>query len=420
MQARKSLTQRQANWDLLRGFSMFLVVVVHTATYLPEVSESFNLESAVGRMAIICDPIFFMLSGFFALRPLKGSLKDYYLKKVPAIIFPLFLYSVSVYFLEYFIAGSNANSLSFINYLQFAADKMHANWWFIPTLVPFLILAPFIYAALEGLSDTWIVRLAKLFGGFLVYGVVFHILQTVATNLEAAPMTNTLAIIAVPFPHTLLKTYLPCFLAGYLYLRLSRIVSKRTKTWFCIAGVAAYIACFIMAGFGVKESDPDQIWMIAAFCSFFIFERIRISGKALQSVVVWTGKRSYSIYLLHFTLIPVMVWLLYDPASPLRSVFGDPASFSIPVQILYWILLPLMTFYGTLIAVSIVDVVLLENLQRLYNLAVFRRTPTTVPTALSNTQSAQEAQRPTARQRTVHPRITSNKKPVQSKSDWTS
>lgn len=50
--------KRLQNWDLLRSVSMFLVVVVHTANYLPSLSLPFDLASAVGQTALICDPVF--------------------------------------------------------------------------------------------------------------------------------------------------------------------------------------------------------------------------------------------------------------------------------------------------------------------------------------------------------------------------
>lgn len=90
-------SKRQLQWDLLRSISMFMVVVVHSSSYLPQISNHFDLQYAMSQAAIVCDPVFFMLSGYFALRPLKCSLKEFYLKKVSSILFPIFLYSVALY-----------------------------------------------------------------------------------------------------------------------------------------------------------------------------------------------------------------------------------------------------------------------------------------------------------------------------------
>lgn len=85
---------RQANWDLLRSISMFAVVVVHCGgPYLGQIG-AVNLGAIVSRAAIACDPVFFALSGYFALRPLKRGLRDYYQRKLIGIVMPLVVYSV--------------------------------------------------------------------------------------------------------------------------------------------------------------------------------------------------------------------------------------------------------------------------------------------------------------------------------------
>ena len=78
---------RLANWDLLRSLSMFLVVVVHCGAY-PCYVGSVNLGGALGRAAIICDPVFFVLSGYFAIRPLKTNLRSYFHRKLVTIVCP--------------------------------------------------------------------------------------------------------------------------------------------------------------------------------------------------------------------------------------------------------------------------------------------------------------------------------------------
>ena len=60
-------SKRMANWDLLRSLSMLLVVVCHSARYLPPVC-GVDVAPALERLALVCDPVFFALSGFFAIR----------------------------------------------------------------------------------------------------------------------------------------------------------------------------------------------------------------------------------------------------------------------------------------------------------------------------------------------------------------
>ena len=91
------VSNRAVNWDLLRALAMFLVVVVHTAKYLGPI-HGFGTATLVSKTAIICDPIFFAMSGFFAIRPSKRNLGNYYLNKVCTILLPLAAYIVLLYF----------------------------------------------------------------------------------------------------------------------------------------------------------------------------------------------------------------------------------------------------------------------------------------------------------------------------------
>lgn len=89
-------TIRQANWDLLRCLAMLFVVIVHSGGYLGRVGPV-DLSAVASRGALICDPVFFALSGYFALRPLKSSFSDYYQRKIVGVAVPLVTYSVLLY-----------------------------------------------------------------------------------------------------------------------------------------------------------------------------------------------------------------------------------------------------------------------------------------------------------------------------------
>lgn len=77
---------RLSNWDLLRSLCMLTVVVVHSESYLGSLT-GINAGSIASASAILCEPLFFALSGYFAIRPLKGRLFSYYSRKVSTIIF---------------------------------------------------------------------------------------------------------------------------------------------------------------------------------------------------------------------------------------------------------------------------------------------------------------------------------------------
>lgn len=141
-------SKRMANWDLLRSISMFLVVVVHTAGYLGPVHGT-SIQGVIGELALICDPIFFTLSGYFAIRPLKQSYGYYLSNKVRSIVLPLFTYVILVYLYGTLAGGIALGPSAF---LEWTAGILASSYWFIPSLIPYLIIAPLLYQMFSSLG----------------------------------------------------------------------------------------------------------------------------------------------------------------------------------------------------------------------------------------------------------------------------
>ena len=59
--------KRLVQWDLLRALAMFLVIVNHASPYLG-IMQGIDAGKIVGELALICNPVFFALSGYFAIR----------------------------------------------------------------------------------------------------------------------------------------------------------------------------------------------------------------------------------------------------------------------------------------------------------------------------------------------------------------
>lgn len=354
--------KRQTNWDLLRSLSMFMVVVVHTAAYLPQISESFALPRAVSEAAIICNPVFFMLSGYFALTPLKCSLKEYYLKKVSSIVIPILLYSIILY------VFTSWGSLGLGGYVSFAALIFFGWWWFIPALIPCLLLSPFLYRAFEGLDDRWIVRLSVVFAVIYVWGALYHVLDYVAVAIERPGLSNLLTMATACVPTVLISSYFPVFCFGYLYRRLTRILDPSKKKLISVFSLLAIAATFVFAGLGVGRDDPNQLWVIAAFGLFFLFERVRIPEGAASKIVVWAAKRSYSVYLFQGTTIVIIADLVYT-----QMVFGDVSLLPLPLVFAIWMLFVLLSYLLALLIASVLDPLILEKIQKLFNSLVVRR-----------------------------------------------
>lgn len=347
---------RRANWDLLRALSMFLVVAVHTVPSLPRFSGTPLGGAAVG-LCMVCDPVFFMLSGYFAIRPPRGGLREYYARKASTVVLPLVVYSVVLYVVL------NWSSLSLGGYIGLFLGYLSGYWWFVPALVPYLLLAPFLHRMLEALDDRWIKRLAVLCLALYGWGVVSHLLVYLAGLIDRPGLSNLVTIVAYCVPTEPLAGYFPTFVMGYLYRRLSAALSAETKRWLAIAGVGALLLSALLSGLGVPQDDPNQIWVLAAFGLMFTFERVHVPEGAASRVIVWAGKRSFSIYLFHYALILERLKAGDGWATLTEWLSGLPAALSVVAGVM----VPVAVFVLALLAASALDPLVLANVQRLFD-----------------------------------------------------
>lgn len=347
---------RQANWDLLRALSMLLVVAVHTVPSLPYFSGTSLGAAAVG-FCMVCDPIFFMLSGYFAIRPLRGGLREYYARKASTVVLPLFVYSVVLYVVL------NWSSLSLGGYLGLFLGYLSSYWWFVPALVPYLLLAPFLHRMLESLDDHWIKRLAVLCLTLYGWGVVSHLLVYAADLIDRPGLSNLVSIVAYCVPTEPLTGYFPTFVMGYLYRRLSKTLPEGTKRWAACAGVGALLLSAFLSGLGVPQDDPNQIWVIAAFGLMFAFERVRVPEGIVSRAVVWAGRRSFSVYLFHYALILERL----KAGEGWTALTEWLSGFPMPLGVATGVMVPVVVFALAFLAASVLDPLVLANVQKLFD-----------------------------------------------------
>lgn len=196
--------KRLTNWDLLRSLAMFFVVIVHTTQYLGEIYGC-TPGNTIGALAIVCDPVFFTLSGYFAFRPLKTTLKEYYLNKLITIVFPLILYSMLLYLL------TPINEMSLGGYFKHFSDLLINGWWFIPALIPCLIAAPFLYKGFEALSDQGILNLSKIFAMLCIVGIILTTLKWAFAQTEIETLSYFFSLLYLLVPPSILSTSIMYF-----------------------------------------------------------------------------------------------------------------------------------------------------------------------------------------------------------------
>lgn len=350
-----SASVRDVRWDLLRSVAMFCIVIIHCAPRLAGIGGT-DVSQWVSTFFLVFDPVFFALSGYLAIRPLKKGLGQYYAGKLIGIIVPVLLYSVIAYFV-----ASKLTNLSFGGYVGYLDYLLGGAWWFVPTLVPMLVLAPFLYLCFEGLDDKWFALLVRVLLAFAAWGVLCDAVASLPA-LGAPEWANGLANAMeelLPPNVEPLSGYALFFCMGYAVRRYEeRLSGCKLAPWlvFCLA---CLVVDATVAQLGLHRSIPSHLWVFATPVVFMVFSRVRVTSARTAKALEWTSRRSYSIYLFQAAAIVILGGLIYDSGA-----FGDVTSAGVPVQLLVWLALVLGSYALSWVAASVLDTFLLNPIQK--------------------------------------------------------
>lgn len=355
---------RLTNWDLLRSLAMLFVVAVHSVSYLGPI-HGCDTQSALTELFLICDPVFFCLSGYFALRPHKGDLGTYYLKKISGIILPIIVYAVLLFFWD--VHQGSIDDFSLRGFAMYLNDQLSHGWWFIPALIPLLMLAPFLARMLDALDDDMFVALVKVVAVLAAWGCLSMFADSVLVSMQMTTKSALLESLMQLLPASLIpgSGYFVFFVMGYAVRRIAPNLSHRQTECVIGLGLAAWTCGTILAGLGFSRHDPSYWWLFSTFGIFIAFDRARITNQVASRAITWTAKRSYSIYLVQYTAIGLMKPVLYD-----MGLFGDVGALMAVQRIGIWCLLVGLSFLASLAAASIFDVSVLCFVQYCWKRAV--------------------------------------------------
>lgn len=349
---------RLTNWDLLRSLAMLFVVIVHSTGDVGTIM-GYDPGSAIVAFSIICDPVFFALSGYFALRPLRTSLKDYYLNKLITIVLPLVFYSILLYIFNmlYYSLGE----MSIGGYFQYFSQLISTGWWFVPTLIPCLIAAPFVYRGFEALTDKWLVTLGGIFAALCAAGIVLMFLNWTfaAAGIETlALFFDTLYKLVPPSILSASLQYFQFFILGGAFHRLSALMSRKTGNILIAIGMVCWALDIAWEVIGIPKANLNYFWVFTTFAILIVFSRLTVKGKTATHAITWVAKRSYSIYLLQFSTITLLFDMVYA-----QAVFGSVDQLIAPLRLAVWAATTLASYLMALLVASVLDPLALNRLQ---------------------------------------------------------
>ncbi len=341
-------------WDLLRSLAMFAVVVVHAAARIGSCGEP-DLSAGVSTFFLVCDPVFFALSGYFAIRPLTGSLREYYLGKLVTIVLPVALYSVLAY-----LVASHLQGLSVAGWLEYLEYLLTGAWWFVPALLPMLVVSPFLFRMFEALDDATFSRFVKVLLAFVCWGVACDALASLASVGPAwLGSLSSLSARLLPAGSQLFCGYSLYFCMGYALRRLAPKVGEDGRRTVVAVGLGCLIVDAVAAQIGLERSNPSYLWAFATPAVFALFSRASVASGRVRTLVEWTSRRSYSIYLFQAAAVLLVGQAVYDDA-----LLGDVAAMGSGACVLVWLAFTLTSYLLSWAAASVLDTVLLGPAQR--------------------------------------------------------
>ena len=169
---KKSATERDASFDLLRIIAMILVMVTHVdfMGFYGEVGGEIafsNLQVFSYAMmkcsSIICVDLFVLISGWFGLRPT--------LHKLAKLLFQIWFFAIIIE--VYFLVFDNSQSMSFSRVVDVFSFY---GYWFVPAYLLLYVCSPILNSFVENSSQkTFLTVLAGYYTFQFIFGWIFQI-----------------------------------------------------------------------------------------------------------------------------------------------------------------------------------------------------------------------------------------------------
>lgn len=351
----------------MRVAAMFLVVYVHSSfmfNFTPgNDSNQAGLYWFTSVLALVCNALFFMVSGKFNLaQGAKLKIEGYrtfYVKKVIDLLLPVALYAIAFWILRFIgikVFGAWDDDTSFWDVRAFFAtihQLLISSWWFVPMIFSLMIFTPFLGRMLDSLKVKEVyVLLATVFG---------------CAAIVAIEQLFGLTTVLSKFFASVFGIWVAIYIFGYVVDKVD--TSSRTLgRWYALSGTLVVIFGLIftlLPQFSLSSGgNPLPGWdlllsavfyPVIAGALFLFFKNIKITGEKLKTVIEFVGNRAFGIYLIHFCFYFSYLHLLPDWLR-----IADNAASGITKRIA----ITMIVYLASLAAATLVDLLVVNPVQK--------------------------------------------------------
>ena len=338
--------------DGLRGIAATMIVIHHSFTsYIVNFFDYLGLGfigSLITNFTQSGVELFFVLSGIVLLRPYlrkqrKFEVGDYFYRRLKRIYPPylssLLLGALIIWIIKAYPSWyselwkwtevSFKNILSQAMIISFNASFYNLAWWSLGIEVLFYLLVPliiFIFPAGDRLNNTkiWTLLLCTL--------IVSVALQLFLTKFYPDIYNYKHLIINI----YQFICYPVCFLLGILLAAKDMTIAKARA--FIITGIILIVSSY----WYLPIVKPGYGFLYAGFI-IFSFNKDSLKRFLSKPVMIWLGERSYSFFLVHFSVFYFTDYLI-SLFRPGRDIYYGILTRGIGIPLALFIAMLLFTF----------------------------------------------------------------------------
>ena len=312
---------RLYKYDFVRAVAIMFVVAVHSLYFVNSVHEQCAYPFyALQTIFFTGNVLFFLLSGKFNLREKKddAAVKKFYYNKIRNIVVPIVIF----FFIRtlYDLYPDYSLGLVVKTFIKnFVYDYSHIEYWFMYTLVGFLLVAPFLSHAFARFSKFE----KKLFVGI---GLGYHLVLLIVSD-AGYPLGWSYLFFGFSFT----------FFIGGLIEDLFE--TKKSRCGLALTSVLCLLATMVLFHFdktgGLQESSPFYTGLAIGI----YIGLLQLGEKMKPSrAVSFIAKHSFSIYLVHMMiLIPLhsVIPVMEGPISFLGFLGAFAIAFSLSLLLAF-------------------------------------------------------------------------------------
>ncbi|WPR95477.1 acyltransferase family protein [Klebsiella aerogenes] len=282
--------------NLLRVLSAFLVVFIHVSPEAFGVMSDdwfgINVMASISRVSV---PLFFMISGYFALNTTTDiNINKFLYKKTTRLLPPLVVWSVI-----YVIYNKTIIDTSTL-WGMLTITPAHYHLWFFYTLIPMIFISPMLSKSIKNSNTNQLIYLTLIWLLFSLFPSLIQALQYFINGEDPILKVGKAQLFIAMLGYFLL--------GGFLKELRITINTKALFIIFILSTLATIISTCIISKI-IKS--PSQAFFVyyspfiasGAFSLFVIFDRINIKNNRISKFISHISKLTLGVYLIHPILI---------------------------------------------------------------------------------------------------------------------